>query len=94
MVDIIRLGAAQPLDPATLHRTTAQAVPTSAPKPVSAAEPAMATPSAVAMIASRGAPLDMALVNSVRAAIAEARYPVEPDKIAARMIESYLAADK
>lgn len=94
MVDIIRLGAPQSLDPATLHRTATPTVSENVPKPVAAARPAMATPSAVAMIASRGAPLDMALVNSVRTNISEARYPVDPDRIAARMIESYLASGK
>lgn len=39
-----------------------------------------------------GAPIDSAKVAAVRAAIAEGRYPVDPEKIAARMIELDLPA--
>jgi negative regulator of flagellin synthesis FlgM len=41
---------------------------------------------AAAELASAGAPVDSAKVAAIRAAIAEGRYPVEPDKIAASMI--------
>jgi negative regulator of flagellin synthesis FlgM len=38
-------------------------------------------------MASQGAPVDSAKVAAVRAAIAEGRYPINPDKIAAAMID-------
>ncbi len=41
----------------------------------------------VAAMASQGAPVDSAKVAAVRAAIAEGRYPINPDKIAAAMID-------
>ncbi len=43
--------------------------------------------SAVAELASAGAPVDAGKIAAIRAAIAEGRYPVDPEKIAARMIE-------
>lgn len=45
--------------------------------------------SAVAEMASAGAPVDSGKVAAIRAAIAEGRYPVDPQKIA----ESMLALD-
>lgn len=39
-----------------------------------------------------GAPVDSEKVAAIRAAIAEGRYPVDPEKIAARMIELDLPA--
>jgi negative regulator of flagellin synthesis FlgM len=42
--------------------------------------------SAVFELVSAGPPVDGAKVAAIRAAIAEGRYPVDPDKIAARMI--------
>jgi negative regulator of flagellin synthesis FlgM len=43
--------------------------------------------SAVAEMASAGAPVDAAKIAAIRTAIAEGRYPVDPEKIAARMME-------
>ena len=43
--------------------------------------------STVAELASAGAPVDTGKVAAIRAAIAEGRYPVDPEKIAARMLE-------
>jgi negative regulator of flagellin synthesis FlgM len=48
--------------------------------------------SAVFELVSAGAPVDQAKVAAIRAAIAEGRYPVDPDKIAARMIALDLPA--
>jgi len=42
--------------------------------------------SAVFGLVSGGAPVDAAKVATIRAAIAQGRYPVDPDKIAERMI--------
>ena len=42
--------------------------------------------SAVFGLASGGAPVDGAKVAAIRAAIAEGRYPLDPNKIAERMI--------
>ena len=43
--------------------------------------------SASSEMASAGAPVDAGKVAAIRAAIAEGRYPVDPDKIAKSMIE-------
>lgn len=45
-----------------------------------------AVQSAVAELASGDAPVDAGKVAAIRAAIAEGRYPVDPDAIAERMI--------
>lgn len=42
--------------------------------------------SAVFELVSGGAPVDSAKVAAIRTAIAEGRYPVDPDRIAERMI--------
>lgn len=42
--------------------------------------------SSVFELVSGGPPVDSARVAAIRAAIAEGRYPVDPDKIAERMI--------
>ena len=44
----------------------------------------LSTPAAE--MAAAGAPIDAEKVAAIRAAIAEGRYPVDPDKIAERMI--------
>ena len=51
-----------------------------------------ASASAVSELVSAGAPVDSAKVAAIRAAIAEGRYPVDPDKIAERMIDARPAA--
>jgi negative regulator of flagellin synthesis FlgM len=43
--------------------------------------------SAVLELVSGGAPVDTAKVESVRAAIRDGRYPVDADRIAARILE-------
>ena len=43
--------------------------------------------SASSEMAAAGAPVDAGKVAAIRAAIAEGRYPVDPDKIAKSMIE-------
>ena len=43
--------------------------------------------SASSEMASAGAPVNAEKVAAIRAAISEGRYPVDPDKIAASMIE-------
>ena len=56
---------------------------------VGAAQPersASAPANPAAEMAAEGAPVDMGKVAAIRAAIAEGRYPVDPDKIAASMI--------
>lgn len=48
---------------------------------------AVAAPSTpAAEMAASGAPVDAAKVAAIRAAIAEGRYPVDPEKIAERML--------
>lgn len=44
------------------------------------------SPSPVARMAAEGAPVDMDRVARIKAAIAQGNYPVDPNKIAERMI--------
>ena len=46
-----------------------------------------AVKSAVLELVSGGAPVDTSRVEAVKAAIREGRYPVDPDRIAARMLD-------
>jgi negative regulator of flagellin synthesis FlgM len=46
-----------------------------------------AVKSAVLELVSGGAPVDSARVEAVRTAIRDGRYPVDPDRIAARMLD-------
>ena len=46
--------------------------------------------SAVLELVSGGAPVDSARVEAIRTAIGEGRYPVDPHRIAQRMIETDL----
>ena len=43
--------------------------------------------SAVLELVSGGAPVDTSRVEALRAAIKDGRYPVDPDRIAARMLD-------
>ena len=56
-------------------------------KPGEAAARTGAPASPVAAMAAEGAPIDSSKVAAIRAAIAEGRYPVDPARIAAAMIE-------
>jgi negative regulator of flagellin synthesis FlgM len=53
----------------------------------SSSSPASPVASAVTEIVAAGAPIDSAKVAAIRAAIQEGRYPVDPAKIAEKMIE-------
>lgn len=44
------------------------------------------TPSPMARMAAQGAPVDVSRVAEIRAAIASGNYPVDPQKIAAKML--------
>jgi len=81
MIDSVRLGGAAPPD--RVNNAGSAPVRPSRAAPVEKAEP-----SAVGAMAARGAPVDMTRVSAVRAAIAEGRYAVDPDAIAARMLAS------
>ncbi len=61
---------------------------TAAAQPVAEQSPAVLRPSAnmVLRLAAEGAPVDQRLVREIRTAIAEGRYPLDPNKIAAAMI--------
>ncbi|MBU0554638.1 MAG: flagellar biosynthesis anti-sigma factor FlgM [Alphaproteobacteria bacterium] len=54
------------------------------PAPAKAAEKA-ATPAA--RMAAQGAPVDLERISRVKQAISSGQYPVDPDKIAERMID-------
>lgn len=55
---------------------------------------ATAQPSAISIIAGRGAPVDMSLVTAVRQAIADGRYAVDANAIAARLVDDILSPGK
>ncbi|MBO9575131.1 MAG: flagellar biosynthesis anti-sigma factor FlgM [Sphingobium sp.] len=67
----------------TAQARTAAPAPQS-PAPAVAAE-AVATPSA--RMAAQGAPIDSARIERVKQAIASGKYPVDPDKIAEKMLD-------
>ncbi len=46
----------------------------------------LASATTVLQLAAQGAPVDTVLVNEIRTAISEGRYPLDPNKIAAAMI--------
>jgi negative regulator of flagellin synthesis FlgM len=56
-------------------------------KPDGSRAPSGAVQSAVLELVSGGPPVDSARVEAVRAAIREGRYPVDPDRIAQRMLD-------
>ncbi len=56
------------------------------PKPV-AAKPIAAEGSTVSRMVADGPPIDSGKVAAIRTAIAEGRYPVDPQKIAQKMID-------
>jgi len=71
-------------------RETAQArqtAPTTQPSQATASVVAetVATPSA--RMAAQGAPIDSARIERVKQAIASGKYPVDPDKIAEKMVD-------
>ena len=55
--------------------------------PVGASQSLSGPSSPAGEMAAAGAPVDAEKVAAIRAAIAEGRYPVDPDKIARSMIE-------
>jgi len=85
MIESLKPGATAPTD-----RTSAPRGAEARTESVRVSRTERATPSAVAMLASQGVPVDMKLVNAVRAAIAEGRYAVDPAKIAEAMLASDL----
>ena len=60
--------------------------PVSAANDVAARDRSGAIESSVFELVAGGPPVDSARVAAIRAAIAEGRYPVDPDKIAERML--------
>jgi negative regulator of flagellin synthesis FlgM len=65
-------------------RTAAPAAP-QGPAASIVAETTVATPAA--RMAAQGAPIDSARIERVKQAIAEGKYPVDPEKIAERMLD-------
>ncbi len=68
-------------------RETAQSRPSALPSrstSQAAAEP-VATPSA--RMAAQGAPIDSARIERIKQAIASGKYPVDPEKIAEKMLD-------
>jgi len=74
-IDAARMAASQRV--ATLAKATA-------PKTV---QTSATEASAAARMAQDGPPIDSAKIAAIRAAIAEGRYPVDPQAIAQKMIE-------
>ncbi len=86
MIDGIGKAGAGRLEPVRGSVERASAAGRSAA--VGASPPSVSGPSSPAgEMAAAGAPVDADKVAAIRAAIAEGRYPVDPDKIARSMIE-------
>ena len=60
---------------------------TSRAEGASSARASDAATTGASQMAAQGAPIDMDKVAAIKAAIAEGRYPVDPEKIAEKMIE-------
>jgi len=56
------------------------------------AAPSVSTPAA--RMAAQGAPIDMARIERIKQAIASGNYPVDPDKIAEKMLDLDLPTKK
>ncbi len=83
------------IDPVHTHRAAllhaANAVrATGTDEPRKSAPVANAQPSAISNLSGRGAPVDISLVTAVRQAIADSRYAVDADAIAARIVDDIL----
>jgi negative regulator of flagellin synthesis FlgM len=86
MIKPVSQGLSAAVDAAKLRETTQAR--TSAPAPQSAAPvvtETVATPAA--RMAAQGAPIDSARIERVKQAIASGQYPVDPEKIAAKMLD-------
>jgi negative regulator of flagellin synthesis FlgM len=79
MVDGVRINGTGPID-RVARGVAAVGRARIAPAPV-------AEPSTVATLAAQDAPVDTSRVAAIRAAIANGSYNVDPDAIAAKMIE-------
>jgi negative regulator of flagellin synthesis FlgM len=64
-----------------------RAAPAGKSAPVAASQPVSGASTPAGEMAAAGAPVDADKVAAIRAAIAEGRYPVDPEKIARSMIE-------
>lgn len=90
MIKPVGQGLSAAVEAAKL-RETAQARPAApAPQPAASAAASVvaetvATPSA--RMAAQGAPIDSARIERVKQAIASGKYPVDPDKIAEKMLD-------
>ena len=90
MIKPVGQGLSAAVEAAKLREATQtrSAAPTPAPQGPAAsvvAETVVATPAA--RMAAQGAPIDSARIERVKQAIAEGKYPVDPEKIAERMLD-------
>jgi negative regulator of flagellin synthesis FlgM len=82
MIDGVGKGGSGRIDLARQEKGAAVATPRShGPR-----APEGAVKSAVRELVSGGAPVDKSKVEAVRSAIREGRYPIDPDRIASRML--------
>ena len=86
MVDALRSSVSTPLEPTRVGGTTQLPAAGGVKAPVAD----KAGPSALSRIALLGAPVDTALVEAIRGAIAQGRYAVDPEAVAARMMDTDL----
>ena len=83
MIDGVGKGGAGRIDIARQDKSGAVSTPRShGPR-----APEGAVKSAVLELVSGGAPVDKSKVDAVRAAIQDGRYPIDPDRIAKRMLD-------
>ena len=83
MIDGVGKGGSGRIDIARQEKGSVAAAPRShGPRAADGA-----VKSAVLELVSGGAPVDTARVEAVKTAIRDGRYPVDPDRIAARMLD-------
>ena len=93
MIKSVGQGMSAAVEAAKLRESVQTKAPAPAAQeaaPVVAA--AMATPAS--RMAAQGAPIDIGRIQRVKAAIASGNYPVDPDKIAEKMLDLDLPIDR
>jgi negative regulator of flagellin synthesis FlgM len=86
MIDPIKTGRTTPVTLSTGRGGVARGSPSAASALVQHPDGAPSLAQSVRDLASRPAPVAAERVNSIRAAIAEGRFPVDPVRIAAAML--------
>lgn len=89
MIKSVGQGLSAAVEAAKLRETaqTRASAPTAQPTQPTASVVAETVATPAARMASQGAPIDSARIERVKQAIASGKYPVDPDKIAEKMLD-------